>query len=71
MNDLEKIEEAVQKHCGVGKRFKTIDDMIKWCKDTAEALGPLAMIGCGAFGIKFIILIPVLEEMQKEVEVIE
>ena len=65
-NDIEKVEEAVQKHCGEGKRFGTIADMIKWCKGTAEALGPIAMIAGGSFGIRFCILIPILEEMQKE-----
>jgi len=71
MDELEKIEEAVQKNCGQGKRFATVADLIKWCKDTAEALGPLAMIGGGAFGVKFCVLIPVLEEMQKDTEVVE
>jgi len=68
-NDLEKVEEAVQKHCGEGKRFETIAEMIMWCKGTAEALGPKAMIGFGAFGIRFCILIPILEEMQKDTEI--
>jgi len=71
MNELEKIEEAVQKNCGEGKRFATIGDLIKWCKDTMEALGPLAMIGGGAFGVRFFVLIPFLEEMQKDTEAVE
>ena len=68
MEELKKIEEAVQKHCGEGKRFKTISDMIKCCNDTVEALGPMAMINGGMYGVRFCVLIPILEEMQKENE---
>jgi len=71
MDELKKIEEVVQKCCGEGKEYATIGDLVEWCKDTVEALGPMTMIGGGAFGIRFCILIPVLEEMQKELEVVK
>ena len=59
----ESVSEILSK-VGEGKRWETIADLIQYCNDTCDALGPLCYLAGGAFGWKFSELIPMLEDRQ-------
>ncbi len=55
-------KNEILKRCGSQKRWESIEDLIKSCKDTCKALGPMCEMAGGFFGWKFSELIPMLED---------
>ena len=61
IEQMQRVEEIVNSKVGDGKEFATPQDALDYCNRYIEALGPLARIGGGVWGIKFSLLIPELE----------
>jgi len=60
----ESIQEIMSK-IGEGKRWASLDDLIKECEDTCEVLWPMAYMTDGYFGWKFNELLPKLKDIAK------
>ena len=66
--DYAKIDEQINKHVGIGKQFETAQKALDYCNSFINALGPVAAVGGGVWGIKFCFLIPELEERIRQGE---
>ena len=64
--EWERVTQIVDSKVGTGKKFETPQAALDACNDYIAALGPVALIGGGFWGISFSILIPELEARIEE-----